>query len=38
MARSRRGNLMTRYRYIATNSGIGNTSQQQWQVFLKGHF
>ncbi|HEY2847490.1 MAG TPA: hypothetical protein VGI80_06710, partial [Pyrinomonadaceae bacterium] len=31
-------NLITRYRYIATNNGIGNTSQQQWQVLIRGHF
>jgi hypothetical protein len=31
-------NLQTRYRYIATNSGRGNSSQQQWQLFIKGHF
>ncbi|MBV9240995.1 MAG: hypothetical protein JO314_03210 [Acidobacteria bacterium] len=31
-------NLQTRYRYIATNSGKGNTNQQQWQAYIKGHF
>jgi hypothetical protein len=31
-------NLITRYRYIGTNSGSGNTSQQQWQTLWRGHF
>jgi hypothetical protein len=30
--------LQTRYRYVSTNSGIGNIHQAQWQVLVKGHF
>src|SRR5947209_13711087 len=31
--------FQTRYQYIKTNSNpAANSSKQQWQVFIKGHF